>query len=386
MRTTSKWPFYFGLISLLLFPLLGSLIRWQGLPPGFGILAQQARQPADFNWTVFILLGSIFAGIVLFLVKPSLFGFSHKGKANPYFIPPSEHKNRLPIWFWAGLLVCLLSWTIMWGQFEFLGMLRHFMFVPLWWGFIFTLDGLLYKRTGGKSFFSLHPKLLLICAVMSEIGWYYFEFLNFLVLKNWYYPYIELIPKPYTYLWSALTFSTVWPALFIWYQLLSTFKPFTQFYADGPRISPSKKGTYIYLVTGLALCVITSIEFELLFWLIWLGPLMVLTSACSLAGIWTPFTPIREGNWSPVITMGLAALFNGFFWEMWNYWSQPNNPNFWHYNLPYIHDFLIFEMPFLGYSGYLFFGSMCWVMFIAFCHLVGLNGKYDLMFAMNKSK
>ena len=77
--------------------------------------------------------------------------------------------------------------------------------------------------------------------------------------------------------------------------------------------------------------------------------------------------------------MALAALCCGFFWEFWNWQSFENNANFWRYDLPYVHVGEIFEMPFLGYSGYLFFGVECWVMYIACAKLLGLNSEINLV-------
>ena len=39
----------------------------------------------------------------------------------------------------------------------------------------------------------------------------------------------------------------------------------------------------------------------------------------------------------------------GFFWEMWNYWSYPK----WIYHVPGVGFAHVFEMPLLGYLGYL---------------------------------
>ncbi len=64
-----------------------------------------------------------------------------------------------------------------------------------------------------------------------------------------------------------------------------------------------------------------------------------------------------SGNWSVAVASVLAALFCGLFWEMWNYFSLAK----WAYNIPYVHRFLIFEMPILGYAGYLPFGLECTV-------------------------
>ena len=39
----------------------------------------------------------------------------------------------------------------------------------------------------------------------------------------------------------------------------------------------------------------------------------------------------------------------GLFWEMWNYHSYPK----WVYQVPFVGFLHIFEMPLLGYGGYL---------------------------------
>jgi len=77
-----------------------------------------------------------------------------------------------------------------------------------------------------------------------------------------------------------------------------------------------------------------------------------------------PFTTIKErhifsemaaGDWRGAVSAALAALFCGWFWEMWNYFSLAK----WEYSVPLVHRFLIFEMPLLGYGGYLPFGLVC---------------------------
>jgi len=47
-----------------------------------------------------------------------------------------------------------------------------------------------------------------------------------------------------------------------------------------------------------------------------------------------------------------ATIFTGFWWEMWNYYSLPK----WYYTIPYVGFYKVFEMPALGYLGYLPFG------------------------------
>ena len=51
----------------------------------------------------------------------------------------------------------------------------------------------------------------------------------------------------------------------------------------------------------------------------------------------------------------LAALACGFFWELWNWHSLAK----WIYTVPYVDRWHGFEMPLLGYAGYLPFGVTC---------------------------
>mgnify|MGYP000098669440 CR=1 FL=1 len=364
------------LIAIIVLPLLGGYIAWGDLPPEFSILATTEMSRPSFNLTVFLVLSLIFIGIFSFLLFPHYFGFT---KVTSKKNMQTKDQTPLPFWFWLGAFISFSCWLIMWGQFSVLGAALYYTFVPLWWGFILFLDGLLFKRNQGISFISKHPKLLIISAVTSMFGWYYFEYLNFFVLQNWYYPDLDLIASPFTYVWSALTFSTVWPSLFIWYNLLRTMPTLANKYKFGPVLNLSLKSTVVIGVIGALICIVTSVWYDLFFWMVWLGPLIVVSVILSLLKIWTPFSPIKTGDWSPCILIGIGTLFNSLFWEMWNFWSSPNNPNYWKYNLPYVQEFLVFEMPILGFSGYIFFGSVCWVMFILLGKIFNFSSNIELV-------
>ena len=51
----------------------------------------------------------------------------------------------------------------------------------------------------------------------------------------------------------------------------------------------------------------------------------------------------------------LAALICGWFWELWNVRSLAH----WEYSIPFVDRFHLFDMPILGYAGYLPFGLEC---------------------------
>jgi hypothetical protein len=94
---------------------------------------------------------------------------------------------------------------------------------------------------------------------------------------------------------------------------------------------------------------------EQLFAMLWLAPLLVLAGLQKLVTGESLFSPLARGDWRPVLLPALAALVCGFFWEMWNWGSAAQ----WHYSVPYVQGLSIFEMPLLGYAGYLPFGVAC---------------------------
>jgi hypothetical protein len=94
---------------------------------------------------------------------------------------------------------------------------------------------------------------------------------------------------------------------------------------------------------------------NLLFPLLWISPLLIIVSLRTLSGQTHVLSPLAVGDWRPVVTAAAAALVCGFFWEMWNFYSLAR----WTYRVPYVQRFSIFEMPVLGYAGYLPFGLEC---------------------------
>ena len=94
---------------------------------------------------------------------------------------------------------------------------------------------------------------------------------------------------------------------------------------------------------------------NLLFPLLWLCPLFLLLGIKFIRKEKTCFHGLLQGDWRPVLLSALAALLCGFWWELWN----ANSLVHWEYTIPYVHTFKVFEMPILGYSGYLPFGLTC---------------------------
>ena len=113
---------------------------------------------------------------------------------------------------------------------------------------------------------------------------------------------------------------------------------------------------------------------------IWLSPLIIITVALDLLDVWTPFTPIKKGKWTPVLFMALTYLVEGFLLEGQNYLSaghangmpETEYPGYWMYNVPFVNRFHVFEMPVVGFYGYLPFGIYCLVWWISFAFLLNI--------------
>ena len=90
--------------------------------------------------------------------------------------------------------------------------------------------------------------------------------------------------------------------------------------------------------------------------LVWVAPLLTARRhPGAAAAVPSRCRTWRTPDWTAPVSAALAALVCGVFWEMWNYWSLAR----WTYSIPYVHRFSIFEMPLLGYAGYLPFGLEC---------------------------
>jgi hypothetical protein len=362
-----KWKLFWPVLLTIVVPLIVAWFVYPShLPPGFGEFPPTWHAEAPgFSLTYFLVMlaGVIFIGSLI--IAPKYFGF----KGAPV-VPRPKSTVSLPWWFWAGGLVMGFFWWLMWSHSTIFGDLVFWSFTPLWWGFIFFLDGIVYQRNNGASLFSKKPVTLLISGLVSILGWAYFEYYDYFVLGNWYYPNTEY-PN-----WSKMTlsveflitYSTVTPVLFQWYNLLNTFPKMTVRYQNGPKMKLSGD---LMIIVGTLLIAAMVYWHNLLFWAVWIGPFAVMTGILMKYNIWNPFTDIAKGNWTAGVLIGVSSLCNGFFWEMWNYGSMTplpehiTNPNYWRYDIPYVNVIHIFsEMPLLGYFGYIPFGVLVWQVFI----------------------
>lgn len=308
------------------------------------------------HFFIYVLLALLAMAILL---RPAWF-FIQPGAAP--FTP--RIARSMPWWGGCGLVLNLVSWTCAWGRFEWLGVLKEHMFFPLWLGYILVVDGLVYRRTG-SSWLSKRTGAFIVLFPASALSWWYFEFVNRFI-QNWYYAGVEHYSAFGYILLATLSFSTVFPAIFETRDFLFSFRWFQMAYRNGPKWkTPPSPVLPAFMITGVLGFVALGYYPVPLFALTWLLPLAILAPALALAGIISPFNALKKGDYTELFVLAWAALVCGFFWEMWNFYSMPK----WHYTVPYVQALHVFEMPLAGFAGYLPFGPICWIMWLAIKHL-----------------
>ena len=254
-----------------------------------------------------------------------------------------NEKIKLPLHGWLGLGLVILFWILNW---TLNGPRTHWGFFPLWLGYCLTIDGLGFWRTG-TSLLTRSSRKYLGLFIISAPGWWIFELLN-VRTQNWVYIGAEIFtPLQYAF-WTTISFTTVIPAVFGAAEFFASFD-FVKRLKPALVIGTDKRTTASFFALGWIMLVLLLIYPKIFFPFIWfslyfiLEPLNVWLGNRSLAH-WT-----AKGDWRPVIALWLGVLLTAFFWEMWNYYSYPK----WVYHVAWGNWLHIFEMPLLGYGGYL---------------------------------
>lgn len=269
-----------------------------------------------------------------------------------------------------GIVLLVGVWGLSWLP-EFLDapdtLRTHMLFFPLWLGYILVIDDLVWLRKG-TSLLRRNWRAFVALFVISAPVWWLFEVLNWRT-QNWEYIGRERFTDLEYFLLASVAFSTVIPAVFSTAELVSTFGWLKRL-RRGPVIKPTQRTLTFYLLTGVAMLVLTLVLPRYFFPFIWLGPYFILAPINAWLGNRSLFDSTQSGNWRPVVALWLGTLICGFFWELWNYYSYPK----WIYHVPFVGVLHIFEMPALGYGGYLPFGLE---LFALYHFVLGVAGKRE---------
>ncbi len=271
---------------------------------------------------------------------------------------------RAPWWTWAGLLIILLSEILLIFKVE--PVYSHFTLI-VWWGYILLLDGLI-KHRRGISFLADKPKVFVFLSLLSAFWWLVFEFYN-CYLENWVY-----IGVPdniiHRYLCYVLAFATIVPAILQTYEAFLTFWP-AQETLDFTK-HPSRWTVCLWF--GFGVCFVTLPLLvpvrevrHYLFGFVWMGYVFMLEPLAYWAGGYSLLRLWAAGCRRAVWLMFGAGAWCGLLWEFWNYWAGAK----WLYTVPVLPSIRYFEMPVIGFLGFLPFAWECLVLSVFTSLIVG---------------
>jgi len=341
-------PMLVGITALILLgaPLAGVWLAGQPVADYLELPPRPAFLPAAaFSWTVFWLM----AAFIVATVAPFVWRFMKTPTTRV------ERHGAFPVWGWAALAWLVAAWTLAWTRLPWFEPFQQHTFTPLWLGYIACINALTMQRAG-TCLLVRAPARFAALFPLSALFWWFFEYLNRFV-ANWRYTGIEDFDSlEYTF-FATLAFSTVLPAVVSTAEWLGTFPRLDTAFARWYPVSiprPRLAAAVVLTLTTLSLAVL-GIFREFVFPLVWISPVLVIISLQALGRRSTVLEPLARSDWRGVACFSAAALVCGFFWEMWNWRSLAH----WEYSIPYVNRFRLFEMPLLGYAGYLPFGIEC---------------------------
>ncbi len=334
-------------------PLVGALLAgrtWADLaqfPPRLAIPTDYVRVSP---WAV--------AAVIAFLVAVAL-PWLRAGSRRPSRAGAPRAADTLtrkfPFWGWAALIWTGAWWALAWNRWDWFAPLQRYTFLPLWLGFIVVVNAAIERRTG-SCLMRRAPGPWMALYGASAACWWGFEWLNRFV-GNWHYLNVEDIGAAEYSVHATVCFATVLPAVAAVAEWLSSHERWHERVSAGPEwrwFARRDTGSALAVFGGCSLFA-TGLWPEWTYPALWVSPLALLLAApllCRRPGL---AHEIASGDWSRAATWMIASLVCGFFWELWNWHSVAK----WIYTVPGVECWHLFEMPALGYAGYLPFGLEC---------------------------
>jgi hypothetical protein len=262
--------------------------------------------------------------------------------------------GRFPVWGWAAVAWTFSWWTLAWTRWEWFEPLQHYTFFPLWLGFVVSVNAATQRRAG-SCLMRRAPRQWLALFAASAACWWAFEWLNRFV-RNWHYLNAQDFGAVAYFLHATVCFSTVLPAVAAVAEWLGSHRRWNEAVGDGPVwvLLARRDATVALALFGCVSLFATGIRPQWFYPALWVSPLALLLAARVPPGRPSLVHEMARGDWRRAATWMVAALVCGF-WELWNWHSLAK----WIYTVPGVERWHLFEMPALGYAGYLPFGLEC---------------------------
>jgi hypothetical protein len=305
-------------------------------------------QHAPFSWLAFGLIAALVALTVMPLAVRGIRAYRRRPAVEEF------QRHPFPWWGWVGVLAGTAAWVLAWTRWPWFAALQPYTFSPLWVAYIVVVNALCCRRTG-RSMLTGRPLFFLGLFPVSAVFWWGFECLNRFV-QNWYYAGPALGPWAY-FEYATLPLATVLPAVLSTRELVRSFTWVRRAFGRVPPIHWTAPPILPWAALAAATAGLSGIGVwpDYLFPLLWVAPLLIIVALRHIRGASHPLRDFCAEDWTHAVSAVLAALICGGLWEMWNYVSLAQ----WKYSIPFVQHFEIFEMPVLGYAGYLPFGLVC---------------------------
>jgi hypothetical protein len=234
----------------------------------------------------------------------------------------------------VGLGLLIPGWVVLWATTAFLNPLA---FLLLWTG------AALLMWSAHRDYPGVRRHLTL--AAISVPIWWYFEAINSRT-ANWEYLGRDRYDDIEFAILASLAFATVVPALVAATAMVNRLT--LDLLPETPT-QPGSRRMAIWLValgivTGAATLVLPDVFYPL----VWIAPFLLIDGLVILGGGNSIVSELSQGARRRASVVGAAGLVCGGLWEFWNFWSFPK----WTYDIPVLDYVPVFEMPILGYGGY----------------------------------
>jgi len=271
--------------------------------------------------------------------------------------------QRYPAYGWIGLISLAVA---EWLMFRGVEPVATF-FTPIaWTAYALIADAAVFAIRGHSRLRDA-PRQFVKMALLSIPLWLIFEAYN-LRLGGW--TYVGDLPLSLPLRWAAYgwAFATIWPGIFLTADLIESFG-----WWDAPArpiiFSPATQKALVTLGAVLLLVPVImprSIG-SFLFGAVWVGFIFLLDPINFRLGLPSFEADLASGRLGRFFSFLVSGFVCGLLWEFWNFWAAAK----WNYIFPIMQKEKIFEMPVLGYLGFLPFALECFVMYYFAAWLLG---------------
>ncbi len=255
---------------------------------------------------------------------------------------------------WIGIIIMIVSEFLLFENNSFI----ERWFTPIMWsGYILFIDALIFKLKGNSLLQNRFSQFLFM--LPYSVGcWLIFEAYN-LHLQNWEYIGLpeNLLVRYFAYGWA---FATIFPGVLLTSELIDISDIFGRIKVKTFKFKRST--LYSIMAVGLLFLIVPVFVPQniavFLFAPVWMGFVFFLDPINSFTGANSLFKELENGRLNKLLSLFLAGLICGFIWEFWNYWASSK----WIYIFPYLREPKLFEMPLIGFLGFLPFAVEIYVM------------------------